>query len=162
LKHPKEIFLDKKGYDEFLNRITKLEVELQQLRRSKADALKEGDNWHDNFAYEQLTRDEQSLMEEINKLTVMLERIVVIETKSGGIDNVSIGSKVKIKLTYDTDETEEMTIRITGGFSDELDEVSINSPLGEAIYLKKEKEQIKYEVNGKKILVKILKIYNDK
>ena len=50
---------------------------------------------------------------------------------------ININDKLDVKIIFDVDDEEEMTVELVGAESTKEGEVSINSPLGKAIYGKK-------------------------
>ena len=75
-------------------------------------------------------------------------------------DIVNVNDVVSLNLLFAKDDKEFITIRLVGGTSEKDDEVSLNSPLGKAIYRKKIGDVAMYTVNDKKINVEIVSIEN--
>ena len=65
-----------------------------------------------------------------------------------------------IRFFYDQEEYEDEWIKITGKYFPNLNspikEITINSPLGKALYLKKIGSKVKYVANQKDLQVEIL------
>lgn len=87
----------------------------------------------------------------------MLSRIKIIE-KHNDPDMIDIDDVVTADLVYDEDDIETLTFKLVGILSSTkptTEEVSVNSPLGAAVYRKKVGDQCNYEVNGLTINVLI-------
>lgn len=150
--------MDQKGYQEYLEEISKLEKELNDLRKYKGtDAIFQGDNWHDNPTLYQTESQERSIMYRLKEMREKLLTIEIVEK----IDNdelVDIGDTVLIDMIFAPDDQEEQIFTLIGGnpdFSLDIPQISINSPLGGAIYHKKIGDQASYTVQQKTIKVLI-------
>jgi transcription elongation GreA/GreB family factor len=159
-----KILLDDKGYQEYLEQIEAIRKKIKENAKDIATFASDdayGDGWHDNFAYEEATKKESSLYQELDEKLKGLNDIEIIngEIKK---DVVSIGAIVRIK--YDDDDGIE-EYHITGNaisnINDDLSSITINSPLGRALFNKKANDNFLYEVDGNKFSGKIISIeYN--
>jgi transcription elongation factor GreA len=151
------VYLDQNGYEEYLNEIERLKRKLQDNGKvassSYVDAV--GDGWHDNFSYEESQRQELMIVDEIKKRTKDLNRIVVV---SRGTDDsvVDINDIVKISFSPDDEEYYKLVGKYIPNIDGDIQEISLNSPLGSAIYKRKVGDNISYYVNGNKINIQIL------
>ena len=142
-----KVYMDEKGRQDYLESIRKLEKELKEIIEEKAYAYQNDSNaWHDNFAYEDATRKEIELTTTINDMKKYLDDIEIIEEQNieGIVDINDI-------VVFET-EDEEMIVKVIGGPTNldrEILEVSINSPLGSALYGKKSGDKISYKVEEK-------------
>ena len=154
--------LNKQGYEDYLKEIHEKEKELSDLRLYKGrDAIYQGDNWHDNPTLYQTEAKERSLMLEITKMKSELKNIEIIEN-SGNQILIDIGDIVKVEMFFSEVDKEECTFKLvaTTPKSDidaEIQEISINSPLGSAIYHRKIGDVTTYKVNDSTYTIKILK-----
>ena len=78
---------------------------------------------------------------------------------------INIGDTLKVKIIYSEDDIEEITIKLTGNFIPSTDsniqEITLNSPLGQALYLKDINDKhINYTVNNNKIKIEIIEKIN--
>lgn len=150
--------MDQKGYQEYLEEITKLEKQLNDLRKYKGtDAIFQGDNWHDNPTLYQAESQERSLMFRIKEMKVKALDIEIIEKVENG-ELIDVGDTVVIDMIFAPDDQEEQIFTLIGGNPDfELDipQISINSPLGAAIYHKRIGDQANYTVQQRTINVLI-------
>ena len=87
----------------------------------------------------------------------MLKDIVIVDKESNG--TVSLNMKVEL-LFIDDDEIEEYII--TGDINSNIEDnsITINSPLGSAIYGKKVGDKVNYKVGDNTYNVEILGIEN--
>ncbi len=145
-----KIRMDQDGFEKYKKRIEKLEKELAEVRMYKGKtAIFQGDNWHDNPELYQIEAQERSLMQQIRD---MKDNIVNIEIvfKNENSDIIDVGDIVVIEAFSFEDDREEMILKLVGGEGDlkcEIPEISINSPLGKAIYGKKVLDKTFYTVN---------------
>ncbi len=101
--------------------------------------LKENGDYH-------AAREQQGMEEaEIRRLEARLASAQVVEAGAGGADVVFLGNTVKVK---DLDTGKVDTVRLVGEMSDdppdEYDEVTANSPMGEALMKARLGETIRF------------------
>lgn len=153
-----KIKMDQKGYQDYLEEISKVEAELNNVRMYKGtDAIYQGDNWHDNPTLYQTESQERSIMYRLKEMREKLVNIEIVE-KTNNDELVDIGDTVVIDMIFALDDQEEQTFTLIGGnpdFSLEIPQISINSPLGGAIYHKKIGDQASYMVEKRTINVLI-------
>lgn len=151
----KKIKLNKQGYEDYLKEIEKKEQELADLRIYKGkDAIFQGDNWHDNPTLYQAELQESVLMKEIAKMKHKIQYDVEIIENIGDDSLIDIGDVVKIDMIYSDDEKEEEIFKLVAttpsfNMKAEIKEISINSPLGNAMYHKKIGDVASYKVNDR-------------
>ncbi|MFA5766731.1 MAG: hypothetical protein WC919_02265 [Candidatus Paceibacterota bacterium] len=94
------------GYHALEVRIKDEEKKLSELLLQKQDAAKQGDDWHDNPAFDQLEMEERGLRRTIFELRRKFNNAVIIDEKSeGGTENaVGIGSIVYITVNGEKTE----------------------------------------------------------
>lgn len=155
-----KIRLSKSGYDNYLIQIKEKEKELVDLRIYKGtDAIFQGDNWHDNPTLYETERQERTLMKEISKMKENLEKIEIVEN-IGDNTLIDIDDIVKIDMIFSDGDVEEVIYKLIGDmpkYEDgiEYQEISINSPIGNAIYHKKIGDICSYEVGDNRFTIKI-------
>lgn len=70
---------------------------LRVILSQKGDAYENGGNgWHDNFAFEQLTRDEASVASELTRLTNTLHESETISAVPASYDTVQVGCAITL------------------------------------------------------------------
>ncbi len=165
-----EILVDEYGNNQFLEELEKLKQQSLVLSSIGSEAYQDaiGDGWHDNFAFEESMRESRYIATKIENMlkTKQFLRIIKPETKKSNL--INIGDTLKIKIYYSDDDIEETTIKLTGNFIPNIDpetdiqEITLNSPLGKALYLKNiEDKVINYVVNNNKIEINIVEKINN-
>lgn len=153
-----DILVDKKGYNEEIARLEKLKMDFEQNARDKALAMQDnpGNSWHDNFAFESLDLNEQHIVSMIKEQKNRISRLKVIED-SYEDDCVNLADTVLLELTFEDDASEVIEATLFASNCDVLSGgVSINSPLGSAIYKQKIGSFVSYSVNDSLVRVKII------
>ena len=156
-----KIKLNQQGYEDYLKLLAEKEKQLADLRMYKGkDAIFQGDNWHDNPTLYQTELQERSLMLEIAEMKHNLQYNIEIVENLGDGKLVDIGDVVKVDMIFSEDDREEETFKLVGtvpnlDMDEEIQEVSINSPIGNAIYHKKVGEIATYKVKDRIFKVQI-------
>ena len=158
-----KILVDKKGYQQLLDEIDKIELELINIGKEKGEATDDaGNSTHDNFSYEQAKVQEEMAIVRLGKARERLKRAIVVE-KSNDPNIVDIDDYIKVELDI-FGSIEEDIIKLVGGtpISDDLEytESSLNSPLGMAIYKKRIGDNFSYSVRDNIINGKIIEKVN--
>ena len=153
-----KIYLDKLGYENYLKSLEDIKKEIDENAKLMSLYVSDdayGDGWHDNFAYEETMRKEAELFQKYNKKKSMLKDIVIVDKEFNG--TVSLNTKVEL-LFIDDEEIEEYII--TGDINSNIDDnsITINSPLGSAIYGKRVGDKVSYKVGDNTYNVEILNI----
>lgn len=159
-----EILVDEKGYQQYLEEIEKMKkLSLNNLTAGSEaynDAV--GDGWHDNFAFEQAIIEDRNIATKINNLLAKKPFIKVITVQNLKKEIINIGDILVLEIKYAEDDIEKVKIKLTGNYfpstnlKDDIQEITLNSPLGKAIYKKNIKdEDINYMVLNKKIEIKV-------
>ena len=157
----KKMKLNKQGYEDYLKEIARKEKQLADLRLYKGnDAIFQGDNWHDNPTLYQTELQERVLMREIAEMKHKLQNDVEIVENIGDDSLVDIGDIVKIDMIFSEDDREEEIFKLVAttpsfDMDAEIKEVSINSPLGNAIYHKKIGDAATYKVNDRTFTIEL-------
>jgi transcription elongation factor, greA/greB, C-term len=158
-----KIKLNKQGYYEYLKAIEEKEKELAFVRMYKGtDAIYQGDNWHDNPTLYQTEAQERSLMIEISEMKHKLQNIEIVESMNNE-SLIDIGDIVRVDIIFDEDDREEETFKLiatTPSFNAKVKEVSINSPIGAAVYHKKVGDFATYKVKDNTFKLEILEKQN--
>lgn len=161
-----EILVDENGYNEFMIELEKLKKSLllNATEGSKAYQDAVGDGWHDNFAFEQSMIKERNIANQIDKMLEDSKRIKIIKKEIALEDVIHVNSLVKIEFQYPNNDKEIEVIKLTGKYSPninaEIMEITLNSPLGKAIYKKRKYDTTFYLINNQKININILDVNN--
>lgn len=163
IKSNEKIRMTKEGYDEQLRILENLKKEFANNEKAMTLAYKasSGDGAHDNGEFETLLNKERLLVSQIESQQEKILSIEIIEVEDLEDDMVNIGDTVSIDMCFSNGDIEPMIITLIGadGVYDE-NKISINSPVGKAIYKHKVGETVSYKVNNNKIVVKINEKYN--
>lgn len=155
----------KQGLENLRKRLEDLKRKYNKNAKALTIAYKNsnGDGAHDNAEFEYLLNQEKVIVSEINSLAFQIQNAVIIEETAMAIDCVNIDDIVAINMIMTPSIEREMIIQLVGGAITKIGEqVSINSPMGEAIYGSRVGETVSYEVNKKQFSVKILRKVNSK
>lgn len=155
-----KIYLDKVGYDQYLKEIDDLRAKLNENGKSLGQAYSSavGDGWHDNFDYEDSMRRERVISDYLREKIANKKNIVVVE-KHHKAKYVDLDDTIKLKLIFNSCDQEELIVKLTGGAVGSMEDdetITLNSPLGRAIYNKKINSVTSYRVNDKEVKVEIL------
>lgn len=160
-KDNEKIILDQAGYENYLKAIAEKEKELDKIRMYKGKvAIYQGDNWHDNPILYQTELKENSIMTELANMRAKLNNIEIVEG-SNIEDVINISDIVEIELIYSDTDIERTIIRLVGTMP-KKDEISIESPIGSAIYQKKVGDTENFKVNGNVFKVVIIRKLTEK
>ena len=161
----KEILLSEEGYKQYLSEVEKMKNLIDSNATVGSEAYRNavGDGWHDNFAFEETMRENRTMNSKLKSLMDDSRYIKVITNKKKKENTIGIDDKVRIQVTYFKDDVEEYDVLLTGNYlpdtESEITEITLNSPIGKAIYQKKENDQINTKINDRNITINILKIY---
>lgn len=154
----KKIYLDSQGYESLLQNIERLKNKLHENNMGRKDAFDAGagDGW-DSPEFEEIERNERVILGELQRCYDELSRVVIVERQDNS-DIVDIGDTIKVDMYFSANDYEEETFKLVGGtpnfdLSAEIQEVSINSPLGNSIYKKKIGDNCSYSVNNRQFTV---------
>ncbi len=91
-------FLTKTGRDLLNQKIKITEDKLVHVMSQKGDAYENGGNgWHDNFAYEQLIREEAMLAGQLASLKDILRNATIVPSVATTIDHVGVGCIIELE-----------------------------------------------------------------
>ena len=158
-----EILVDEYGYKQFFEELEKLKEISLSVATVGSEAYNDavGDGWHDNFAFEESMRESRSIASKIDNMLKEQQLLKVVDSKKIGVDFVNIGDSFEAEIKYDEDDIETEKLTLTGKYKPntelEIREISLNSPIGKAVYQKKINSTVYYIVNDRKISVNILK-----
>jgi len=155
-----KIKMTKEGLQKQKERLEELKKKYNENELAMTSAFKNssGDGAHDNAEFEFLLSQEKLLVSQINRLALQIQNTEIIEMEEMDDDRININDKVHINMIFAKDDEEEMVVQLVGeDISGVEEQVSINSPLGKAIYGEKIGETVSYEVNNNKIHVNLLR-----
>ncbi len=146
-------YITKEGLKKLKDEVKHLKtVEMRRIVKLIAEAAAFGD-LKENAGYHDARNAKSFLLGRIEQLENAINEAVVVEKQAGGA--IQVGSQIKIFFGG----TEENYTITAPGESDILkNKLSYQSPLGQQLMGKKEKQEFTYEIKDKKIKVKILEI----
>ena len=105
----------------------------------------------------QLLQNKDNLSARMNNITKRMAKAKIINIPNLDDDQINIGDKVALRMIYDFDEIEEDTFTLVGTDGDiSVNELSINSPIGRAIFQKRIGDKVPFLVNDNAYQVVIL------
>lgn len=157
-----KIYLDEDGYTEYLESIEDKNKQLKDNSKSKTGSYDSavGDGWHDNFDFEEAKRIEVSLVMQINNKNAELKNIVIVEKDNSDYSIVNIDDIVELKFIF-SDEEELEKFKLIGGYNpqeyEKYRDITLNSPIGKAIYKQKVGKVIEYKVELRTFKIQIMR-----
>jgi len=107
------LYFTRTGADRIMRQKQELRDKLKSTQGQKGEAAQVGGNqWHDNFSFEQLTRDEQMINAQLAEINEKTSDMVVMDEVSSDITKLRIGHIAILDV-----EGEQKTYRV-GGFED--------------------------------------------
>lgn len=142
-----------------LKNIQYLENELKKVREELTYAIE--DSGRDN---NYVSPEVQELQLKINRIRIDInekkkneKRISLLQKKED--NSIDIGDVVRVNMIFDDDDVEEEIIKLVIGNPDidsEIKEITIDSPMGAAMYGQMVETKTSYEVNGNEISLYIV------
>jgi transcription elongation GreA/GreB family factor len=165
MKEQDKIYIDKQGYEELLKEVETLKEQLNKNNMGRKDAYDAGagDGW-DSPEFEEIERNERLILGQLQRIYAILEKVEIVE-KNDNNDLVDIGDIIKIEMIYSEDDKEEEIFKLIGGSPKfdpkaEIQEISINSPIGKAMYHKSIGSRQTYQVNERTFTIDIIEKIN--
>ena len=153
-----KIYLDKAGYNDLLQKIEILKQILNENDRGRKEAFEAGagDGW-DSPEFEEIERNNLLLSGQLKDLYDELSRVEIVEK---GEDNklVDLNDILLLEIINYKKELKEMIVKLVGASGDlfaSVPEISINSPIGAAIYKKSVGDVCTYAVDNNSFSVVI-------
>ena len=160
-----DILVNEEGRQQFYDKLENL----KELSTSNANTLSKsyndyvGDGWHDNPVYEEAMRKNRMIDDDIKKMLIEEKILKIIEDKYDK-NVVNIDDIIKIEFIYSQDDREFEIIKLTGKYIPntdlEIKEITLNSPIGRAIYKKKIGEIYSYKVGDNNVSIRIVEKVN--
>ena len=151
--------LDKNGLNQLKQEIMLVSEQLNNAKLKKGQTFSDDTNsWHDNAAYDQAKLEVDGLEYQLSSLRRELQEVELVKSH-GNTACVDIGDIVEL---YNKDFDDRFKVLLTANYKvdigedDEISEISINSPIGEAIFWKKAGDHTSYKVNNRNFDVEIV------
>lgn len=136
-------------------RLLELDAEVKLHSKEMGEAVSKGDEYHDNFAYEDATRLRNQAAQMLSETKQKLYDVAIIEPRQE-VDMINVGNTVVVRFAGEI-EDEKFTVLGPDDAKRKPDWISYESPLGVLLLGKKSGDQIEYHVptgNPQKIIVK--------
>ena len=156
----KAIYLTREGYAQYLESIKQAEQRLNMIRHLKGEqASDSSEKWCDNSSFD-VRLQEAMAITTLKELLKGKDNIVIIEEEHVFSNVVDVNSIVLIEFPADEyGDAERVELKLVATpVKDSEHELSINSPLGQAIYKKELHDEVTYEVNHHALKAKIIEI----
>jgi transcription elongation factor GreA len=151
-----KLYFTKRGFESLLKKIKRDEEKIQEMS-SRLGHLAEvgGDQYHDNFSYEQQTMDLRMLTNKLNEDKKLLNLALIVDEDNFDKNKVSIGTTTTLEI-----DGKISTWNIVGyGESDPKNKkLAYNTPIGKSILNKSEGDIVNCQISNKNVVIKIVKI----
>lgn len=158
------LVLDGIGRLKLVGEINKLEEALTELRSNKM-RVGSSDEW-DDLEYIEISREEKHISEKLNDLRDLLDNSIMKDDNAVSKENViELNDVVELNLIFGEDSQELMLVRVAPvcdiKTDDDVPAISVESPLGQAIYKQEIGKTVSYKVNNVLLKAEILSIVNE-
>ena len=117
-----KLYFTRTGADRIVLRKQELIDKLKSTQGQKGEAAEVGGNqWHDNFSFEQLMRDEQMLNVQIAEISAKINEMVIVDEAPADVSQLRIGHIAVLDVEGD------VKVYKVGGFEDS--ESATNPPI---------------------------------
>jgi len=146
-------YFTKEGLEKLKKELGELKTtEMRRITKLVSEAAAFGD-LKENSAYHEARNMKSFLLGRIEQLEAAINEAVIIAKKEGG--KIQVGSEIDIELNG---KKETYSI-VAPGEADVLkNKISYQSPMGKALLNKSQEEEFDFEINGKKLKIKVTKI----
>jgi transcription elongation factor GreA len=125
-------------------RLLDLDEEVKRHSREMGEAIEKGDEYHDNFAYEEATRQRDVAGRMLSETKQKLYDVAIIEPRQE-VDMIKVGNTVVVRFAGET-EDETFTVLGPDDAKQKPDWISYESPLGTLLLGKQPSDKIEYHV----------------
>ncbi len=157
-----EILVDINGYNQFFQELDRLQEISHQNSALGSEVYQNavGDGWHDNFAFEESMRESRMIAKRIDDLLEKKEKLQIINDLDKKVELVNLGDTVDVEIRYSDDDIEREIITLTGNYipntNNKLNEITLNSPIGKAIFKAKIGTSVSYYVEDNEIFITLI------
>jgi len=154
----KYFFFTEGGYNQLIKKISEIENRIAFLGIEIGESCEESETFHDNFAYEEGTRQQHMWIKHLKQYEKIKNNIKVVSEKDKPSHIVSIGKRVMIE---DLSSKKKRTFKIGGYICFSSHEMSYTSPIAAMIIGAKEGEIKNGIIEGILKEIKIVKVFDD-
>ncbi|MCL2587676.1 MAG: hypothetical protein FWE31_05600 [Firmicutes bacterium] len=153
-----KIFLDENGFAQFEEAIVRAKQRLADSAAAKGRAVEGNTNaWHDNADFDIAKDAEIAAISEIEHLANSRDKIVMV-IKGDNRTVADIGDSIEIQLNS---LPRSSKFKLTANYTSGDGEISINSPMGSAVYMKKVGDMFSYTVGDRIMKGKLIGLLPD-
>lgn len=148
------VYFTRDGHRRYTEKVNVLEAKLNELTGKNAEALEQGNTWHDNFAWEQLQREIGQANHHLRELRRPLAQVRIVEYPTS-VDSIVLGSEVDVEQ-----DGKRYTYQIVAYGDDdfESDKILYDTPLAQAIMGKRKDALFTVKIVGRDIRICILDV----
>ena len=151
----KETLVDKDGYESAVQELQGYKEAYASLRQTRAEY---GKNTIEDYKTSAYDLESNNLLYHIRRLTESIASMRIISDENADESTVNMGDTVSVLFAGDDDVRK---VQIVGGSpnvgrEDGIASITINSPMGNAIYKKKIGEVVSYKVKNNEFTVMIV------
>lgn len=150
-----QIFFSKKGLELKKAQIVAQEDKIKTLQKEAADAAGVSYDWHDNFGYEEATRQVEIELESLAKLRKEVKDGKIIEPEEQA-QKVNIGTTVKLSLGG---KEAEFTIGAYGETDPGKGLISYTSPLANNLLGMRVSDSKTVDLGNKQIVITVKEVF---
>ncbi len=136
--------------------LAEAEAQLVKSKHEIGEAAGGSHDWHDNFAYEQATRDAQMNMTRVLGLRASLVNVQIIAPKTE-VEQIAIGNNIRVIFNNETLE-EEYSLLGPLDAVHRPGSISYKSPLGSRLLGRRLGETVSYAVGDRQINVRVVQV----
>ena len=145
-----KIELTKEGYESLKKELKELKEKLMNEVAQKIKEAREFGDLSENSEYDEAKNEQGKINSRISEIESILSRATIVGDELNNIHEVNIGNRIKLKDLSSNNEMEFMIVT-----SQEADifknKISVDSPLGRAVYKRKVGETVRVKApNGTK------------
>jgi transcription elongation GreA/GreB family factor len=160
-----KIKITENGLRNLNQKISEMEKVVKDIQTEKAFAYTaSGDGWHDNPGFNQLEQKEFQAVNDLHNLKNKRDAAIIIKIEKRNIDEVQIGSIVKIEQFYFKDNSTHLIIFEIVGHQEsdfKLNQIAYDTPVGMALLGRKIGEEVELNLPVGKARYKVITMFDD-
>ncbi len=147
-------YFTRDGHKRYVEKVAAVELKLDELTRKNAEALEQGNQWHDNFAWEQLQREISQADHHLQELRRPLAQVRIVEYPVS-VDSIVLGSEADVEQ-----DGKRYTYQIVAYGDDdfERDRILYDTPLAQTVMGKRKGTIFTARIAGRNMRIQILDV----
>lgn len=155
MEQNKRIYVTKEGYQQYLSALDDYKTAYEQLLKTRVEY---GKNSIENYQTGVYDMEANALLSNIRNMKATIAQLEIISDENAEENTVNLGDIVNVQVIGNEDLRR---VKLIGGvpiiaLNDELVTITINSPMGNAIYKKKVGDVVTYKVRDKEFTAMIV------